>query len=116
MSNSFMNTQMLEQFASDMLDDEKFVLVCDVHRYTYSLTKPPNFKCKKCMMVNFVGLLCNTPREKMRETVEMLEYSIRKLVEADNRGEIDRATLYKHPKITIEQDDGSVIEYNKDRD
>jgi len=113
-ANSLLNSQMLEKFASEMLDKDKFVLVCDIHRYTYGKTTKPTFNCKKCMMVQFVGLLCNTPKEKMRETVEMLEYTIHKLIEADQRGEIDRMKLYKHPHISIEHDDGSIIEYNKD--
>lgn len=116
MKASFENKEALQEFAASMLNQEKFVLVCSKHRYTYGKTSKPNFKCKECMMVSFVGLLCNTPPEKMRETVEMLEYSVHKLIEADEKGLIDHKTLYKHPKITIEQEDGNIIKYNEGKD
>jgi hypothetical protein len=93
--------------------DGKFVLACSVHKRGYGSKKPPKFDCKECQMVQLVGLICNTPPEKRMETLEMLEYSTNKLIEADKRGEIDRAKLYRHPKITIEGEDGNVTKYNQ---
>jgi len=51
-----------------------------------------------------MGLLANTPPEKRQETVEMLEYSVHKLIEAEKRGEIDRKTLFERPEVSIERD------------
>ena len=103
-----------EQILSEVTKmDSKFVLACSIHKRGYGSKKPPVFNCKECQMVQLVGLICNTPPDKRMETLEMLEYSTHKLIEADNRGEIDRAKLYKHPKITIEQEDGTVREYNQ---
>lgn len=93
--------------------DGKFVLACSIHKRGYGSKKAPVFNCKECQMVQLVGLICNTPPEKRMETLEMLEYSTNKLIEADKRGEIDRAKLYRHPKITIEQEDGTVKTYNQ---
>jgi hypothetical protein len=93
-----------EKILGGVLDKDKFALVCDTHHWAYGSKRPPNFKCKKCMMVSYVGLLCNTPPEKREETLEMLEYSTRRLVEADKKGELDLNELMKHPKVTIEKD------------
>lgn len=93
--------------------DGKFVLACSIHKRGYGSKKPPVFNCKECQMVQLVGLICNTPPEKRQQTLEMLEYSTRKLIEADNNGQLDRMQLYRHPKITVESEDGSVRTFNK---
>jgi len=55
-------------------------------------------------MVSFMGLLANTPPDRRQETVEMLEYSIHKLIEAEKRGELDKTTLFKRPEVSIQRD------------
>lgn len=84
--------------------DGQFTLVCETHNWSYGSKRPPHFDCKKCQMVSFVGLLCNTPPDKREEVVGMLEYSVHKLIEAENHGELNRMKLYKHPQVTIEKD------------
>jgi hypothetical protein len=85
----------------EALDPNKVTLSCGIHNYFYSRTSKPNFKCKQCMMVSFMGLLANTPPEKREETVEMLEYTIHHLIEADKRGEIDHKKLLERPEVYI---------------
>ena len=86
---------------AEALDKDKVTLVCGIHNYVYGSKKPPVFKCARCMMVTFMGLLANTPASKRQETLEMLEYSTHKLVEADKRGELDAVKLRKHPKVYV---------------
>lgn len=54
-------------------------------------------------MVSFMGLLANTPANKRQEVVEMLEYTVHKLIEAEKRGEIDVLKLMAHPQVTVEK-------------
>ena len=100
---------------AECFDKDKVVLTCGIHKWSYGSKRPPTFNCPQCQMASFLGLMANTPPEKRMETMEMLEETVRHLVEADNRGEIDRIKLYKHPLITITREDGSVHEYNTDR-
>jgi hypothetical protein len=94
-----------------MLEDVnsgKVLLTCGIHQWSYGQKRngkpvPPNFSCARCQMVSFMGLLCNTPPEKREETVEMLEYTIHHLIEADKRGEIDVNKLLKRPEVSIER-------------
>jgi hypothetical protein len=90
-----------QKLIDEALDPEKVTLSCGIHNYFYSRTAKPNFKCKQCMMVSFMGLIANTPPEKREETVEMLEYTIHQLIEADKRGEIDRVKLNQRPEVYI---------------
>lgn len=94
----------LEKFAASVLDPkEKVTLVCGEHHHAYMDGKPPVFKCKQCWMVEFVGLLCNTPRDRWDETVEMLEYSVNHLIESANRGELQQMEFMKRPIVTVEK-------------
>ena len=94
----------IDKFAASVLDPkEKVVLVCGKHKHAYRDGKPPVFKCKDCWMVEYVGLLCNTPKERWDETIEMLEYSIHHMVEAEKRGELNTQQLYKHPLVSVEK-------------
>jgi hypothetical protein len=98
-----------EKLASEALDPEKVVLTCGIHNWSYGLKLngqpvPPVFKCKQCQMVSFMGLLANTPADKRQETVEMLEYTVNKLIEAERRGEIDKTTLFKRPEVSVQRD------------
>ena len=99
-----------EKLASEALDPQKVHLTCGIHQWSYGSknkhgqTIPPVFKCKQCMMVSFMGLIANTPPDKRQETVEMLEYSVHKLIEAEKRGEIDKMTLFKRPEVSIQRD------------
>jgi hypothetical protein len=51
-----------------------------------------------------MGLLSNTPPNRRLEVLEMLEYSVHKLVEADKKGQIDRIALFKHPEVSINKE------------
>lgn len=99
-----------EKLASEALDPNKVLLTCGIHNWSYGQKNkfgkpvPPNFKCKQCQMVSFMGLLANTPPDRRQETVEMLEYTVHKLMEAEKRGEIDKTTLFKRPEVSIERD------------
>lgn len=86
---------------AEALDKDKVNLVCGLHGYVYGSKNPPVFKCARCMMVTFMGLIVNTPPSKRQETLEMLEYSTHKLVEAEKRGELDEMKLRKHPKVFV---------------
>jgi hypothetical protein len=98
----------IDKMISEALDPNKVLLQCGIHKWVYGMkdkigrSVPPNFKCKQCTMVSFMGLLANTPPDRRQETVEMLEYSIHKLIEAEKRGEIDKMTLFKRPEVSIE--------------
>lgn len=88
---------------AEALDKDKVNLVCGIHNYTYGQKRPPVFKCPRCMMVTFMGLIVNTPPSKRQETLEMLEYSTHKLIEAEKRGELDAMKLLKHPKVYVNE-------------
>jgi hypothetical protein len=90
-----------KKLIDEALDPERVVLTCGIHNISYSRTMKPNFKCKQCLMVMFMGLLANTAPERRLETVEMLEASIHHLIEADKRGEIDHKKLLARPEIYI---------------
>src|SRR5256885_311908 len=90
-----------KEVLAELFDKDKVTLVCGIHNYVYGTKKPPVFKCPRCMMVTFLGLLANTPPSKRLETLEMLEYSTHKLVEANKRGELDAMKLLKHPKVFV---------------
>lgn len=98
-----------EKLAAEALDPQKVLLTCGIHAWSYGQKDmhgnpvPPNFKCKQCTMVSFMGLIANTPPDKRQETVEMLEYSVHKLIEAEKRGEIDKKTLFNRPEVSIER-------------
>jgi hypothetical protein len=91
--------QAFQKLIDEALDPEKVVLQCGIHNVTYSRTMKPNFKCKQCLMVMFMGLMCNTPPEKRQETLEMLEESIHHLIEAETAGRIDRVKLLQRPEV-----------------
>ena len=99
-----------EKLASEALDPQKVILTCGIHNWSYGLKDrfgkpvPPNFKCRQCTMVSFMGLLANSPPDKRIEIVEMLEYTIHKLIEAEKRGEIDKKTLFNRPEVSIQKD------------
>jgi len=107
---SLFKQEYVKKLLDEALDPQKVILTCGIHNWSYGLKNkfgkpvPPNFKCKQCTMVSFMGLLANTPPEKRQETVEMLEYSVHKLIEAEKRGEIDRKTLFERPEVSIERD------------
>lgn len=93
-----------EKMLQELTDPNKVTLHCGTHRYFYSKTGQPNYKCNKCMMVQFIGLIANTAPEKRQETVEMLEESIHHLIEAAKQGRINPNLLRKHPKVSFERD------------
>jgi hypothetical protein len=96
-----------EQVLKECLDGQKVTLTCGTHRWIYGQKDkqgspvPPNFKCKQCMLVTFMGLIVNTPQEKRLETIEMLEESINHLIEAEKAGHIDKMKLMRHPKVSV---------------
>ncbi|SRR5260221_14669317 len=95
----------MKKFAASILNPkEKVVLVCGKHKHAYRDKKPPNFRCKDCWMVEFVGLLCNTPQDRWDETIEMLEYSINHMVEAAKNGTLQQQEFLRHPEVTISQE------------
>lgn len=92
----------LEKFAASVLDPEqKVVLSCGKHFHTYRDKKPPVFACRDCWMVEFVGLLCNTPKERWDEVIEMLEFSIHHMVEQEERGELQKQEFLRHPEVSF---------------
>ena len=98
-----------EKLAAECLDPQKVILTCGIHNWSYGQQRngspvPPIFNCKQCQMVSFMGLLANTPPEKRQETVEMLEYSVHHMIEAEKRGEIDKNTLFRRPEVQIEKE------------
>lgn len=88
----------------EVFNKDKFTLVCPIHKWAYGSKRPPNFKCKQCQMISFVGLMCNIPPDKREEVLEMLEYSVNHLIEADKKGLIDHRLLLKRPEVTITRD------------
>ena len=103
MSNSLFDTTTPAEVLTEVFDKDKFNLVCEKHHWSYGSKIPPNFKCKKCTMVGFVGLMCNTPPSKRAELMDALESSVHKLVERDKRGELNLADFYQHPQVTVEK-------------
>ncbi len=106
------NRQREQLIAEITKKDGKFVLACSIHKRGYGSKRPPVFDCKECQMVQLVGLICNTPPDKRVETLEMLEYSTHKLIEAERNGQLDRKKLYEHPKVTVTSEDGAVASYD----
>ena len=93
----------LKDLASQVLSkDGKVVLVCHKHKHAYGSKKPFDFSCPDCWMVEYVGLFCNTPQERWDEMLEMLEYSVNHLVEAEKNGTLQQQDFMKHPEVKIE--------------
>lgn len=88
-----------DQLVSEALDPKKVTLTCGIHHYAYGGRLKPNFKCKQCMMVCFMGLIANTPPEKRKEQMEMLEYSVHELIDLEKKGQLPE--LLKHPEVYI---------------
>ena len=103
MSNSLFDTTTPNEVLTEIFNKDKFNLVCDVHHWAYGSKTPPNFKCKQCAMVGFVGLMCHTPPSKREELMDALESSIHKMIESDNRGELKLEDFYEHPQVTIDR-------------
>ncbi len=98
----------LKSLLDECMDPDKVVLHCGQHGYTYRNKRTGkynklNFAFPKCQFVAFFSLLANTPAGKRQETVEMLEYSIHKLIEAEKRGELNSMVLNKSPEVNIEK-------------
>ena len=102
--STFLTETDKQKMLDEMLDPQKVVLTCGIHNWSYGSKKPPVFKCPECWKASFIGLIANTPPNRRLEVMEMLEYSIHKLVEADKNGTIDRIKLFNHPKVSIEKD------------
>jgi len=81
------------------MDPKKVTLTCGIHHYAYGGKMKPNFKCKRCMFTTFMGLIVNTPPDKQQEQLEMLEYSVHELIEAEKKGLLK--DLLKHPEVYV---------------
>jgi len=81
--------------------DGKVTLVCEKHSFYYHPKRQATPGCKQCHMVQHLGLLIAVPAERREEILEDLEYSVHHLVEAAEKGQIDRIALYKHPQVNI---------------
>lgn len=92
-----------QQLLAECLDPRKVTLTCDTHHFYYGSKKAPNFRCKKCALVNSISLIANTPPEKRQEMLEMFEWTVHKLVEAAKNGTLTRDTLHRHPQVTIDK-------------
>lgn len=100
---SLITQQEKEKYLSTLFDKDKVILHCPEHKYSYGDKRQPTPGCKGCWMVSFVGLMCNVPPERRLEVLEMLEYSVNHLCEADTKGLIDRVKLFAHPQVKIEK-------------
>ena len=96
-----------DKIVSEALDPDKVVLECGIHHWVYGSKRQPTPGCKQCWMASFLGLIANTPPNKRQEVMDMLEYSVHQLVQADKEGRIDRIKLFKRPEVTIEKDASS---------
>jgi hypothetical protein len=106
-----------ESLMKEALDPEKVILTCGIHGYSYGAKHSrPSFRCKQCQMVSFMGLLANTAPEKRQETVEMLEYTVHKLIEADKRGDLNRAEIMRRPLVTVERDGQIIFDSSKPKE
>jgi len=104
MSSDIFRMGEMEKFAASFLDkDNKVILTCGKHFHAYGDGKPPVFSCYDCQMVEFVGLLCNLPRERWDEVIEMLEYSVHHMIEAEKRGELQQMEFLHRPEVTVEK-------------
>ena len=102
--STFLTDSDKAKLLSEVMDPSKVVLTCPIHNWVYGTKRPPNYKCKQCWMASFMGLLANTPPNRRLEVLEMLEYRVHKLVEADKKGEIDRIKLFARPEVTISKE------------
>lgn len=106
-----LSKQEQEKVLDELLSGKKgetVQLVCGIHNHVYGSKDPitggakaPNFKCSRCMFVEYMGLIINTPPDKREATIAALEESARQVAQADKEGRIDRYKLYKHPKIFV---------------
>jgi hypothetical protein len=101
---AFLTKEDREKLIAEVMDPSKVVLTCGIHNWSYGSKRPPMFKCPRCNMVSFLGLLANTPPNRRDEVLEMLEYSVHQLVQADKEGRIDRIKLMGKPEVTIQKD------------
>lgn len=84
---------------SEALDPQKVTLTCGVHHFAYGSKTKPNFKCKRCLFTLFMGLIANTPPDKRKEQMDMLEYSVHELIEAHKSGKMQ--DFFKHPEVYV---------------
>jgi hypothetical protein len=87
------------QLISEVMDPNKITLTCGVHHWAYGSKTKPNFKCKRCMFTLFMGLIANTPPEKRKEQMEMLEFSVHELIDAYKSGKMQ--DFFKHPEVYV---------------
>lgn len=100
----FLTLKDQQEILSECTNKDKFLLVCSRHGRAYGQKRPPVAGCKECYMVDFLGLMANTPPNKRLEIMEMLEYSVRSLIQAENDGILTKQSFYKHPRVSIEKD------------
>lgn len=103
MSNFAVSDHEKRKLLDEALDPNKVVLQCGIHHWTYGTKRPPTPGCKQCWFASFMGLLANTPPNRRLEVLDMLEYSIHHLIEADEEGRIDRIKLFNRPEVKIEK-------------
>lgn len=84
---------------AEAMDPKKVTLTCGVHHFAYGGKLKPNFKCKKCMFTLFMGLIANTPPDKRKEQMEMLEFSVHELIDLEKKGQLPQ--LLRHPEVYI---------------
>jgi hypothetical protein len=98
---SFISEKDKAALLAEVLDPNKVTLTCGTHHYAYSTggKLKPNFKCKKCLFVMYMGLLANTPPDKRQDQMEMLEETVHGLVEAKQSGKL--AEFFKHPEVYV---------------
>jgi hypothetical protein len=88
-----------KQLLEEALDPKKVTLTCGIHHWAYGSKRKPNFRCKRCLFTMFMGLIANTPPEKRKEQVEMLEWTIHQLIEAKDKKELQQ--FFKHPEVYV---------------
>ncbi len=99
LGRALMSKKDQEQLLSEALDPTKVTLTCGEHFYDYGGKTPPNFKCKRCLFTMFMGLIANTPPDKRKEQMEMLEFTINELIEAKKSGKMQ--DFFKHPEVYV---------------
>lgn len=96
---ALMSEKDMQALVAEAMDPKKVTLTCGIHHYAYGGKLKPNFKCKKCMMTMFMGLIANTPPDKRKEQVEMLEFTVHELLDLEKKGQLPE--LLKHPEVYV---------------
>ena len=88
----------------EVLTPHRTTLVCGKHQYVGSGVPPLTKGCPDCWQVYFVHMIASTPPAKREEKLEELEEIVHKLVELQEKNQLDFKPYHGPNKVSIEEE------------